>query len=77
MSKEIELETIPQLRKAIRGARLVMVQIRFGCDERWIKISKREALDFIDAYSNQTTPRSIEMFTDSFGSLNGSTVYLG
>lgn len=77
MSKEIELETIPQLRKAIRGARLVMVQLRFGTDEQWVKISKREALDFIEGYADHVSPRDLEMFGNSFGSLSGTVVYMG
>lgn len=44
------MQTFTTLRAAIRDANTVLIQPRFGLSERWLKISKKEALEMIRGY---------------------------
>lgn len=72
-----ELNSIPAAKAAVKTARKVMVQIRFGCSENWVKISKVEALEFLELIGDNTTAREMEMGTGNFGEWNNHIVYLG
>lgn len=72
-----DLMTIPETRKAIRKAREVLMQPRFGSSEAWVRISKVEALDLLSNYKDDATPEHCEMYGGRFGELDVSIVYLG
>ncbi len=61
--------TKSDLKRAVRKAKGIEIAVRFGCSERTIKITKAEALSFIDdAIENDgVTPHDVEMFGDEFG----------
>jgi hypothetical protein len=63
----VDIKTIPELRAAIKLARCVWVQPRFGTSERWVKITKVEALEMIHAYTDSDTPANCEMYGGVFG----------
>lgn len=77
MADRIDIVTIKALRSAIRKAKLILVQPRFGCTERWIKISKAEAIEMIFHISVNDTPADQEMYRGVFGSLEDDTLFLG
>ena len=77
------------LKAAILKADKVYCQPRFGSVEDWIKISKKEALEYVDGLvasvsgSEEATPDHFEMFAGSFGTIEvddrtgKKSVYLG
>lgn len=69
--------TVSELRKAIKKADVVMIQVRFGVYESWIKISKIEATVIANSMSPDTTPGSFEMYSGEFGYVEDGTLYLG
>jgi hypothetical protein len=73
----IQLKTKPALKAAIKTARAIKAQIRFGCSERWVQITKTQAYDLIADIDAKTTPDQMEMFSGQFGELDGATLYLG
>lgn len=68
-----QIMTIPELRKFIKEADVVLGVLRFGASESWIKISKKEALFLVRDYADTDTPEELEMFGGSFGSLEIET----
>lgn len=75
-----KITTVRELRNAIREANDVLIQARFGVSERWLKITKREAMTLFDdlTYGDEdATPDGFEMFTGTFGELRDGTLYLG
>ena len=75
--KQVEIRTVPELKEAIRKANGVKAVIRFGCSERWSKITKQTALDLCCGYPNDATPKEAEMLSESFGTVIDGIVYLG
>ena len=75
--KQVEIMTVPELKDAIQKANEVKAVIRFGCSERWSKITKQAALDLCCGFPNDTTPENAEMYSGSFGSVIDGTLYLG
>ncbi len=71
------MNTIKELRKAIKQVKEVCVQPRFGCAETWIKISKASALELISMYENDMSANDIEMYTGSFGEIRDCVLYIG
>ena len=80
---DVEIHSLPELRKYIKEANLIVGMLRFGAVEKWIKISKKEALYLIRGIPDTVTPEECEMFGSSFGSLEiddktgEMTLYLG
>lgn len=74
---EYPIATIFQLRRAIDAAAVIVTQVRFGTSEKWVRISKADARSLIKGVSNSTTPEQMEIYSGQFGSIIGSTVYLG
>lgn len=75
-----EIKTMQALHEAIRSSSVVYVQIRFGCSEKWVKISKQEIKKYISDFAMNTKPSDIEMYDGSnFGILDDNTneLYLG
>lgn len=81
-----KIMTIPELRKFVKKADVIFAMVRFGCSEEWLKITKKEALFLLDGFEDGDTPKDLEMFGDSFGSLETvisiagtrlKTLYLG
>ena len=70
-----DITTVPEFRKAVREAKDVLTQVRFGCSERWVRISKADALLLVAGFGRSDTPEQHEM--DAFASVDGSTLYLG
>ena len=77
MSKHFNLTTVQSLQCALNVAKTVYIQPRFGCSERWIKISKKEAQMLVSNLELTMTPKDAEMYTDVFGTLNGTLLYMG
>jgi hypothetical protein len=72
------ITTRKDLDAAIRKARMILVQPRFGVVERWTAITKAEARNFIAAIQPDDTPANLEMFGGQFGELaDNGTLYLG
>ena len=74
---ETSVVTIPEFKKAIRAASEVLAQVRFGCSEKWVRISKADARSLVDGKTNDTTPEECEMYSGQFGSIVGTTLYVG
>jgi len=73
----VEIKTVRELKTAIRHAKHILVQPRFGASERWIKITKREAKAIASDIPKFATPAAVEMFTGTFGVVEGDALYLG
>lgn len=72
----MDLSTTYELRRAITICNVVVVQARFGCSEKWVRISKVEAREL--ARGLPGTPHDCEMATGRFGELNQDLVlYMG
>lgn len=77
------ITSLPELRKFIKEADLILGMLRFGTVEKWIKISKKEALYQIEGLEDYRTAEDLNIFGDSFGSLEiddktgKMTLYLG
>lgn len=69
--------TVSELRKAIKVADMILIQVRFGVYESWVKISKIEANDIVKSMSPVTTPGGFEMYTGTFGYVEDGMLYLG
>jgi hypothetical protein len=74
-----ELKSAKELKAAIRKAKLVLIQPRFGCTEQWVEISKKSAAAFVaSAVGPEDSPESMGLFGSMFGSLEESgELYLG
>ena len=58
------------LLKAIRKAKFVFVQPRFGCVESWVKVSKVEARVFVNnTIFEDSTPEDMNLGVDYFAEL--------
>lgn len=76
MAKEIM--SVGELRTAIKNAKLVLCQVRFGVSEQWVKLAKQEALELVKNADNNQTPGDFEMYGDTFGSIGSDGIlYLG
>lgn len=64
-----EIVTIKRLKQAIRTTRNIYVQPRFGTSERWIRVSKKDALELIDGMTDDKKPYDYEMTGDIYGTL--------
>jgi hypothetical protein len=73
----MDIMTVPQLKRAIREARLILTQPRFGLNESWVKLAKGEALALVSVLDADMTPHDLEMSTGRFGNVEGDTLYLG
>lgn len=72
--------TVPELRKAIKESSAVYADVRFGVCERFVKISKQEAMALVETIGDDsTTPEDFEMGTGMFGTWEGkgTELYLG
>lgn len=80
---EVKLDTRSALLKALKQAKHVYIQPRFGTSETWIRISKKETLMLLiclGTWINPVTPEALEMYSGVFGTLspNGNgDLYLG
>jgi hypothetical protein len=72
-----DISTIRELRAAIKGAREIRAEIRFGCSERWVRISKTDAVALVRDLGKVATAADAEMYSGTFGSFDGDTLYLG
>jgi hypothetical protein len=72
------ISTVPELKRALRQAREVVVLPRFGCSETWVRISKADAAVLVGKLGGKdTTPEQAEMYSGDFGLLDNGTLYLG
>jgi hypothetical protein len=74
MAKQIE--TVAELRKAVKAASECLIQVRFGCCEKWIKIAKSEVLGQL-LVGLEGAPEHNEMYSGYFGELDNGILYLG
>ena len=78
-----QINSLPELRKYIKEADLILGMLRFGTIEKWTKVSKKEALYLIEGLGDTETAEDLGLFGDSFGSLEiddktgRMTLYLG
>lgn len=73
------IRSIVDVRKIIKLCHHVEVQVRFGTNERWSKLSKIEALELVSSIPDHATPEDCGMFTDTFGDFDKTSgiFYLG
>ena len=72
-----QIETVKALKAAIKTATMILIQPRFGCSEAWVKITKAEAKALTANLPAGATPEEFEMYSGDFGTLSGTTLYLG
>ena len=71
------LKTVAEVARAVPNARECLVQIRFGHSERWVKIAKKEVLDFLAFYDESDTAEKLDFPTDRIAELDGRILYIG
>lgn len=71
------LSTIEALLGAIKYAKVVYIQPRFGTSEAWIRISKAEARFLAKALPENATPGVCEFTANQFGHMIEDELYLG
>jgi hypothetical protein len=78
-TKRCDLTTKRDLFIFIKTCHQVMIQVRFGVSERWVKISKREAMDLANNLSDDATATDCEMYSGTFGQYDfkSGNLYLG
>lgn len=64
-------KNIGELRDGIKAAERVYIQPRFGTNESWVRISKREAFELLEPYNNSDGPQYLEMGGDLVGTGQG------
>jgi hypothetical protein len=72
-----DITTVTEFRKAVRKAREVLAQVRFGTSERWVRISKADALTLVAGMARDTTPEDAELYSGIFGTFDGATLHVG
>ena len=78
INSAIAIDTIGKLRKAVRIADRVFMQVRFGCSEKWVRITKVEIEFLLEGYDDTDTVEDMEMFGDSFARVYGNNdLYVG
>jgi len=77
-TKRCNLTTKRDLFIFIKTCHQVMIQVRFGVSERWVKISKREAMDLANDLPDNTATYC-EMYSGTFGQYDfkSGNLYLG
>lgn len=78
----MEIKTKTDLAKALKTAKAIYIQVRFGCSEDWIRITKREATTFVEnnmgTDADNPTPEDCSMYAGYFGIINENCeLYLG
>jgi hypothetical protein len=77
-SNRKELMSLKEVKAAIRKAKVVKIQPRYGLSEAWIEISKKVALEFVvNGIGPDESPEEAEMYGGVFGSLDEGVLYLG
>jgi len=73
-----QFKTIKETKAAVRKAKAVFIQARFGVSEKWLRVSKETAFDLLDSIDPNDTPKDMEMFAGSFGEMDiDRYLYLG
>lgn len=72
---ELRTQTFQELRAAIKRAKHVYIQARFGSSERWLRITKREALFLVAGYTSNDPLLNDETF--SWGARDGLDLFIG
>lgn len=75
-----KLDSRSALLRALKQAKEVYVQPKFGSSETWLRVSKKEALMLLSCLGtrdNPTTPEGHEMYSDTFGSVLNECLYIG
>jgi hypothetical protein len=71
----MELKTVKATREAISKAKIILVQVRFGESEQWVKLSKIEAIKLLNGYTDDDIT---SMYSGIFGvSDPDGSVFLG
>lgn len=77
------IASLPELRKFIKEADLILGMLRFGVVEKRTKVSKKEALYLIEDLEDSDTAEDLGIFGSNFGSIEVDdktgymTLYLG
>jgi len=75
-----DLMTVKETIAAVKKARLILIYPRFGLTEDEVKITKPEALAFLNECFKDNmdiTPDRFEMYSGRFGYVRGDVVHLG
>ena len=74
-----EITTINEYRKAVTNVREVLAQVRFGTSERWVRITKADALLLVKGMARDATPDDAEMYYGVFGNVDDdiNVLYVG
>jgi len=77
----MNIDTVKDLTRAIKKAKLILIPVRFGLSEDYVKISKVEAEFLVRGIPSYATPAEMEMYSGHFGELkkvdNNFILYLG
>ncbi len=69
------------LLRALKQVKEVYIQPRFGLNEVWLRITKKEAMLMISSTlgtkNNPISPEEHEMYTHTFGTVLNKCLYLG
>ena len=71
------ITTVAEYRCAVRDAKRVFVQPRFGASETYVRVSKVDALYLVRGMKGTTTAQELELYAGSFGTLEGDDLFVG
>jgi hypothetical protein len=74
MTKQIT--NILELRAAIKNAKEVLIGVRFGVSEKYLKISKKEAYYLLENIDQDSSPRDFEMYSGVFGEMDSKGILI-
>ena len=73
----MSLSTVAEYRRAVRDAKRVFTQPRFGVSECYVRTSKADALYLVRGMKGTTTARELELYAESFGTFEGDDLFVG
>lgn len=78
MGERKRIETIEELRKAIRAAKKIYVTARFGMSDQKVRINRLDALMLANCFPDDATPQEAEMPRGHFATVDAfGDLYLG
>ena len=79
LGDSVYVDNVADLRRFLKVATYIFIQVRFGTSEKWVKLSKKEALLMVASLNPTTTPQDAEMYSGHFGEWYpySKSLYLG
>ena len=68
-----EIDTVEEYRRAVRRARRVYCRPQFGVTERWVRISKCDALSLVRGYGGALTGEDLEVYGGVLATIDEET----